>query len=155
MVEVGCGRGVALGLLADAGVPVLHGVDRSATAVAAARARLEDRTVLHHAALADLRLDVEFDVVLAVNVNVFWTADPARELAAVRRCLRPGGRLHLVYESPGEPELLVARVRERLSPHGLRPHVEVQRRDGRGPLVRLRCDRPAAAPEGLGTVRSP
>jgi cyclopropane fatty-acyl-phospholipid synthase-like methyltransferase len=110
VLEIGCGRGVAIELLCespDAGLVV--GIDRSAAAVAAAEARNRQhvaagRVRLLHSALADAPLDARFDRVFAVNVNVFWLG-PAKELAAVRRILAPGGRLFLFYEPPSAAQL--------------------------------------------------
>jgi len=108
VLEIGCGPGVALRLLAEA-LPEARviGIDRSAVAVDRARARLGElltggRVSVRQTAIADLDLpDMGVDVVLGVNVNVFWTSSAARELAVLRRVLRPGGVLHLVYEPPG------------------------------------------------------
>ena len=41
-----------------------------------------------------------FDKAFAVNVNVFWTGPAEAELDVLRRVLRPGGIVHLVYEGP-------------------------------------------------------
>lgn len=110
VLEVGCGRGAAVAELCER-LPAVRvvGVDRSATAIAAARSRNGDhlrsgRLRLLHAALADLYLDERFDAVFAVNVNVFWL-EPDRALPAIRRVLAPGGRLFLFYEPPSPDRL--------------------------------------------------
>lgn len=108
VLEIGCGAGVAVRLLVEA-LPEARvlGIDRSATAVERAAARLGDllvrgRVALRQVAIADLDLlEASVDVVLGVNVNVFWTSSAERELTVLRRVLRPGGVLHLVYEPPG------------------------------------------------------
>lgn len=112
ILEIGCGRGVAIELLCerlDGGRVV--GIDRSPAAIAAAEARNQahvrsGRVRLLNAALADASFDEHerFDRVFAVNVNAFWL-DPAKELAAVRRVLAPGARLHLFYEPPSPAQL--------------------------------------------------
>jgi SAM-dependent methyltransferase len=110
ILEVGSGRGVAIGLVCEAADDVrVVGIDRSPAAIAAAEARnlahvRSGRVRLVCAALADVSLDGRFDRVFAVNVNAFWLA-PARELAAVRRALAPGGRLYLFYEPPSPARL--------------------------------------------------
>ena len=119
VLEVGCGRGVAAQLLSERlGTGHLVAVDRSATAVAAARSRCAasvaaGRVAFRTAALADLEAAVEelgaFDAALAVNVNVFWTSPARRELAVLRSLLAPAGRLVLVYEPPHEA--VAARLR--------------------------------------------
>ncbi|HEX7239195.1 MAG TPA: class I SAM-dependent methyltransferase [Longimicrobiaceae bacterium] len=110
ILEVGCGRGVAVELVCGRHDDVrVVGIDRSAAAVAAAEVRnrahlASGKLRLVRAALADAELGERFDRVFAVNVNVFWLA-PARELAAVRRMLAPGGRLYLFYEPPSPAQL--------------------------------------------------
>lgn len=110
ILEVGCGRGVAVEMICGRlGEGRIIGIDRSAVAVAAAESRNRDflgsgKARLLTAALADAALDESFDKVFAVNVNVFWLR-PARELAAVRRVLAPGGRLFLFYEPPSAAQL--------------------------------------------------
>ncbi|HEU0077505.1 MAG TPA: methyltransferase domain-containing protein [Longimicrobiaceae bacterium] len=110
VLEVGCGRGVAIELLCAATDAVrVTGIDRSPAAIAAAEARnhahvRSGRVRLVSAALADASLDERFDRVFAVNVNAFWLA-PARELAVVRRVLAPGRRLYLFDEPPSPARL--------------------------------------------------
>lgn len=124
VLELGCGRGVALGSLAEL-LPdaQLVGVDRSPAAISAARARLGDagdRIRLVRAGIAGLEVgEPGFDVVFAVNVNAFWLA-PDRELATVRRLLAPDGRLLLFYEPPseGQGERIAHDGADRLASHG-------------------------------------
>ena len=90
-------------------------IDRSATAIARATRRNADciasgRAVLRTVALEDLATGAlpeagpGFDKVFAMNVNLFWVRDPARELALIRALLRPGGTLSLFYGygTPGQ-----------------------------------------------------
>jgi ubiquinone/menaquinone biosynthesis C-methylase UbiE len=104
VLEIGCGRGIAVMLicerLADGRITAL---DRSAAAIDAARqANIEhvrDGTVaFHHTELAVVELDSErFDTVFAVNVNLFWVRRATRELAVIDRLLKRDGALHLFY----------------------------------------------------------
>lgn len=108
ILEIGCGRGVAADLICqrlESGK--LLAIDRSGTAVAAARARNAAHVEAGKArfeavSLADLDPVAagRFDKALAVNVNLFWTRPARVELDLVARLPRPGGRLHLVYELP-------------------------------------------------------
>ncbi len=103
VLEVGCGHGVLLSLLAarlTTGSVV--GVDRSATMTAAAgrrnRAAVEAGTVrLTTARLTDAGLEGQvFDVVVAFDVRAFWTP-PAPEWDVVDRVLAPGGRVVVAF----------------------------------------------------------
>ncbi len=109
VLEVGCGHGVAVSLIAerlDGGRIVA--LDRSEKMVAAARRRnaahvAAGRAEIRAASLheADLAGE-EFDRVLAVHVPVFLRGDPARELEVLAGCLADGGSLH-VWHQPLDP----------------------------------------------------
>ena len=107
VLEIGCGPGVAASLVAarlDDGS--ITAIDRSATAIARARARNAEhvrsgRLTLQQATLAEFRTEQRFDKGLAVNVNVFWTTTAAPECSVLRAALAPGGAVHLVYSGPG------------------------------------------------------
>ena len=99
VLEVGCGHGVLVSLVADrldSGVVV--GIDRSATMIAAAgrrnRAAVEaGRVRLEAASLVDAELAGQaFEVVVSFDVRAFWTP-PAPEWDVVGRVLAPGGRV--------------------------------------------------------------
>jgi SAM-dependent methyltransferase len=127
VLEIGCGAGHAVELL---GPIVTRGtivaIDRSALQVKKARER--NRAVLLSGRARIEPFDLEeapsafgeraFTKVLAVNVNLFWTA-PARSLAALARLLDRRGSAHLVYEPPSAAALpkiereLSARLEER------------------------------------------
>ncbi|WP_116451188.1 class I SAM-dependent methyltransferase [Blastococcus litoris] len=128
-LEVGCGHGVLLGLLAGrltTGEAV--GVDRSPTMVAAAarrnRAAVEDgRVRLAAADLTDAELGVRpFDVVVSFNVRAFWTP-PAPEWDVVDRVLAPDGRVLVAFSvmAPGADGPVEDAVRELAGQRGLRP----------------------------------
>ncbi|GAB2838503.1 class I SAM-dependent methyltransferase [Streptomyces deserti] len=127
VLEVGCGRGVAVALIcARLTTGTVTGVDRSATAVEAARQRnadavTEGRAVFHALPLeaADFA-DDSFDRILAVNVNLFWVRSPDRELAALRRWLAPGGTLCLCWEPPDarRAEEIAGKVAPAVASHG-------------------------------------
>ena len=103
ILEVGCGHGVLVSLLAaQLSTGSVVGIDRSATMIAAAtrrnRAEVDRGTVrLQAAPLADADLtDAEFDLVASFNVRAFWTP-PAPEWDVVTRVLAPDGRVLVAF----------------------------------------------------------
>lgn len=109
LLEIGCGPGVAVGLVAAAldGGRVLA-IDRSATAIARAGRRNAAHVASGRVELLETSLeafdpdDDRFDTVFAIDVNLFWTRRPDAELATIARALKPGGVLRLFYgPSPG------------------------------------------------------
>ncbi|GAA4973171.1 class I SAM-dependent methyltransferase [Kineococcus glutinatus] len=108
VLEVGCGPGVAAelvcGRLADGRLVAL---DRSPVAVrrAAARAAAHVTAGRLEVRLGELAgLDDppgSFDVAFCVDVNLFWVRDAGAELAVLRRVLRPGGVLHVLWGPAG------------------------------------------------------
>ena len=129
VLEVGCGHGLALGLVCDrlAGRGRAVGLDRSPAMVERARRRTGGRAEVVQGALEDGLLEpAGFDRVLAINVPVFWRGGgPGPALAAVRALLAPGGTAWLWYEPPAwgdgdaGPERAVARLREAAPAAGL------------------------------------
>lgn len=99
ILEIGRGRGVAAGLICqrlESGK--LLAIDRSGTAVAAARARNAAHVEAGKArfeavSLADLDPVAagRFDKALAVNVNLFWTRPARVELDLVAGCCGRAG----------------------------------------------------------------
>jgi SAM-dependent methyltransferase len=107
VLEIGCGRGVAVSLICarlDGGT--VTAIDRSATMIDAARQRNAAHVASGRAVLQAVALDAadlpsaRFDKILAVNVNLFWLGPATRELSLVTRLLAPGGALYLCYEPP-------------------------------------------------------
>ena len=105
VLDLGCGRGIALALLDTAlrtgrdrngGGPIeLRGVDRNPGAVQVARAALGDRAHLEVADLATFD-PPGADVVLLLDVLHYMAAEEqVRLVARAARALRPGGRLLL------------------------------------------------------------
>jgi 2-polyprenyl-3-methyl-5-hydroxy-6-metoxy-1,4-benzoquinol methylase len=89
VLDLGCGRGVILGALADRGFEV-HGVELSAAAARGADPRAEIRIA---ARLEDAGYpDAFFDQVVIWHVFEHL-ADPRATLATVHRIIVPGGRL--------------------------------------------------------------
>jgi SAM-dependent methyltransferase len=107
ILEVGCGPGVAAALLC-ARLPTgrMLAVDRSAVAVERTTRRnaghvAAGRLEVRRCTLDGLDDEGSFDTAFAVDVNLFWVRDPAVELRVLRRALRPGGRLHVLYGAGG------------------------------------------------------
>jgi SAM-dependent methyltransferase len=135
LLEIGCGPGVAVALVCErlTGGRIVA-IDRSATAIARATGRnaqhiATGRAVLRTAALERLTpADLPggrtgFDKVFAMNVNLFWTRSPARELDLIRTLLAPGAALYLFYgygSPPGAPTAprVPGALVERLAEHG-------------------------------------
>jgi ubiquinone/menaquinone biosynthesis C-methylase UbiE len=96
ILEVGCGRGVALPPLAELARPAeLVGLDVDPVLLAEARRRLERRGIEADLVHGDVRhlpfLAGTFDVV--VDFGTCWhIADPERALREIARVLTPGGR---------------------------------------------------------------
>lgn len=128
ILEIGCGHGVLLSLLADRLTSgTITALDRSDKMVAAATKRnahhiASGKAIIRQAELsaADFKGRL-FDKIVAVRVNVFWM-DPARELAAVRRLLEPSGLLYLFFDppSPAQAEPIAAKLMANLEGNGFR-----------------------------------
>lgn len=127
VLELGCGHGVALSLIAERiGDGVVVGVDRSAKMVAAARARTAEaidagRVVVLEGTVAEVDLGEErFDRVLAVHFPPLLRGDGRAEADRVRRHLAPGGRLVVVAQplDPREAEATGDAIAARLTEHG-------------------------------------
>lgn len=104
VVELGCGPGVAAALVCERLTEGrMVAVDRSATAVARTSAR--NAAHVESGRLTVVRSEVDTldlppasaDKVFAVNVNLFWTRAPVRELAVLKGVLREGGELFVLY----------------------------------------------------------
>jgi len=116
ILEVGCGTGRVVQMLAGAGYRVT-GVDLSAAMLAVARrkvqaAGLEQWVTLLEQDMRFLSLDEQFNLaVLAVNsfMHLLTRADQLAALAAIRRHLKPGGLLLLDLFNPDPARLLELR----------------------------------------------
>ncbi|HWM02058.1 MAG TPA: class I SAM-dependent methyltransferase [Actinophytocola sp.] len=103
ILEVGCGPGVAAALVCERlTTGRMLAVDRSPVAVARTLARNathveSGRLAVRQSELDTLDVSSVADKAFTVNVNVFWTRDAGRELAALRHALRVGGRLYVLY----------------------------------------------------------
>ena len=136
ILEVGCGAGVAVGLICDR-LTTGHvtGLDRSATAVERAEKRLarcldEGRADLQYKELAAFHGDGRpYDTILAVNVNVFWVEQASVEVERLVDLLAEGGVVRLFYDLPDgtDEERVVSGARAALEAGGF--SVETGRTD--------------------------
>lgn len=141
LLEIGCGPGVATALVCDRlrGGRLLA-VDRSATAVRRAAERnaghvAAGRLEVRVAAVDELDLPpASLDAAFSVNVNLFWTRTPTRELDLLAAALRPGGRLHVCFgpDGPQAPARILEPIAAALAGHGF---VEVAVRDEPGGIA--------------------
>ena len=108
ILEIGGGPGVAAALVCERlTTGQLVAVDRSRIATE----RIAQRNTAHmdsgrltvqQCSLAALTVPHRsFDKAFAINVNLFWVADPSEELEVLSRALRPGGVLYILYGASG------------------------------------------------------
>ncbi len=126
VLEVGCGHGVLVDLLAGAGAQVVA-VDRSVTMTAAAARRnaaavADGRVSLLTGSFVDVDPAGPFDAVVSMNVRAFWTP-PAPEWDVVARVLAPGGRVLVAFSVMDEraAESVEDAVRRLAGERGFRP----------------------------------
>jgi SAM-dependent methyltransferase len=129
ILEVGCGPGIAVSLVCDRlTVGSITAIDRSPTAIERTRARNQEHIASGRVALVQVDLaglDVppdHFDKAFAVDVNVFWTTTAEREFAVLKKALRRGGAVRLVYgEAPsGQARDVAGTLAPKLESHGFR-----------------------------------
>lgn len=106
VLEIGCGNGMLLELLAErAPHTTLVGIDRSALQVQKAAQRLAPLPhppQVHHLALEDAPaqfVDETFTRIVSMNVNLAWTS-PVVAGAALSALLGPRGVIFLGFEPP-------------------------------------------------------
>ena len=156
VLEVGCGHGVLVDLLAARGSEVLA-VDRSPAMVAAAGRRnraavAAGRVRLQTATLLEAELGPRpFDAVVCFDVRAFWTP-PAPEWDVVARVLAPGGRVVVGFSvmRPGADRDVAAAVGELAAPRGLVADAGLRRPDRPLPVGGGRAAPPCRAhPDGV------
>jgi SAM-dependent methyltransferase len=127
LLEVGCGPGVAVALIAPRLTSGrILALDRSESAITAARERNRKwealgRARFLHSPLRDLAdKEGRFDKIFAINVNLFWL-DAKAELPLIKRRLKDKGRLYLFYEPPHAQrrQEIAGKIATRLSGSGL------------------------------------
>jgi SAM-dependent methyltransferase len=127
VLELGCGHGVALTLIAERlTTGRVVGLDRSPKMAAAAGARNADHIAAGRVSVVtaslhetDLR-DERFDKVLAIDFPPFLRGDPRRECEVVRRHLAQDGTLYVVAQplDPGKARATGDALASKLEAHG-------------------------------------
>jgi len=125
VLEVGCGNGGAVSLICERlRSGRILAIDRSTPMIALAKQRNEKHIASGKASFRAIDLIAlpaaeTFDKIFAVNVNTFWRRPVSRELALLKKLLRPKGSLYLFFESPApHAHDLAARVMKSLEPNG-------------------------------------
>jgi ubiquinone/menaquinone biosynthesis C-methylase UbiE len=96
ILDAGCGTGAAMARVLDRTNCGISGIDPSATMIAAAQARLQNRASLYQGGIADMPFAASsFDAALLLNVLYFCDVE-GNMIRKLRRVLKPGGRL-VVY----------------------------------------------------------
>lgn len=109
VLEIGCGRGGAVSLVAgQLATGRIVAIDRAATMVRLATERNlshidAGRAEIRQAGFESADLPTgHFTKIFAVNVSLFWLGDAAQQIARIRSLLAPGGRLYVFGERPTE-----------------------------------------------------
>lgn len=141
ILEVGCGNGWAVSLICDRlRSGRILAIDRSTPMIALAKQRNQEHIIAgkaHFRTIDLIALPAGTDTyhkIFAINVNTFWRRPVVRELALLKKLLRPKGSLYLFFESPvPRADDLGARVVKALEPNGWR--AESTHLDGKVMLV--------------------
>jgi SAM-dependent methyltransferase len=110
ILDVGCGDGFHLDLLREFGDPGwrLEGIDLDPRAADAAEAR---GLVVHRGSVEELDLTPGgYDFAILVQ-TIEHVADPSALLRAIRRTLKPGGRILVVTDNTGTVDFAIAKRR--------------------------------------------
>jgi SAM-dependent methyltransferase len=126
ILEIGCGPGAAAELICErlrAGR--LTAIDRSATATKRTKERNAEHIKAGRLAVQTASLDAidlpkdSLDAAFSINVNVFWTRSPKRELEILANALKPGGALYICYGAgPQETRKVTAAIADALTSGG-------------------------------------
>lgn len=111
VLEIGCGNGTMASLLCERLTSGrLVAIDRSATMIARAEANNRHHITSGRAAFHTMSIDGfdahgrHFDVVYAINVNVFWM-EPTSGFGVIDSILAPEGSLFLFTQPPSAGKL--------------------------------------------------
>ncbi|MEV4813290.1 class I SAM-dependent methyltransferase [Micromonospora avicenniae] len=123
VLEIGCGRGTAVFLVADRLTSGrIVAIDRSATMARLAAQRNEihissGRAEIRRAELESVDFPPgHFTKIFAVNVSLFWLGSATPQMDHLRSLLAPGGRLYVFGERPTSAN--VSATERLLATHG-------------------------------------
>jgi len=145
ILEIGCGAGLAIACLCErAPSATIAAIDRSPAMIDRARANNREATIagrvaLQQGALAGARLPrAAFDIIFAINVNIFWRGG-AREIEAVKALLAPKGSFWTFYEPPvaAKTRSIAKNVRSALARGGFAVERVVDDPESRKPFVAI------------------
>jgi SAM-dependent methyltransferase len=106
VLDLGCGNGLIAEYLADCSGAHVTGLDYVPAAIEQARARTKGKAERLQFVVADINaLDLPegaYDVVVSID-TIYFSTDYAATVAALKRSLRPGGRLAFLYSHGREP----------------------------------------------------
>ena len=113
LLDLGCGAGGISEYVSDRTGATVTGIDYSASAIATANARTENkrsRLTFLQADMNSLELPAQsFDAAISLD-SIYWVADIAEALSSVARTLRPGGQLGIfivqTLEEGDQPDVL-------------------------------------------------
>ncbi|RKR86205.1 methyltransferase family protein [Micromonospora pisi] len=107
LLEIGCGRGVAVSLVAERlTTGKIVAIDRAATMARLAAERnashiRSGRAEIRHAGFDSTELPPHyFTKIFAVNVSLFWLGAATEQIERMRSLLAPGGTLAVFGERP-------------------------------------------------------
>lgn len=123
ILEIGCGRGNAVRLVAEKlTTGHITAIDRSETMSTVAEQTNADLIDSGTATIINTEFpdpsfkNKSFDKIFLFNINVFWM-DPVSELDEIRRLLKPSGTFHIFHQPPPghEPTEFAEKFKENLA----------------------------------------
>lgn len=125
ILEIGCGTGIAAGMIAERLVSGhITAIDRSASLIAKAGSKVRsDRIRFLVGRPGDLELPRHhYTKAFAFNVSAFWRRDAVKELGKLRELLEPRGAFYLFHQPPvsAKARVIAGKSREFLEAAGFK-----------------------------------
>jgi ubiquinone/menaquinone biosynthesis C-methylase UbiE len=106
VLDLGCGSGMIAEYLSDRSGAHVTGLDYVPEAIRQARARTQSKALRLEFVEGDINaLDLpasRYDVIVSID-TIYFSEDVGATLSALKRALRPGGRLAILYSHGREP----------------------------------------------------